>query len=34
MRLRLRTLLREALAGLGAVLVYLLIRFWEQSAFW
>jgi len=31
---RLRSLLLETLAGLGAGMVYLLIRCWEQSAFW
>jgi hypothetical protein len=31
---RVRTLLLEALAGGGAVLVYLVIRYWENSAFW
>ena len=34
MRLRLRTLLLEPLAGLGAALIYPLIRCWAQSAFW
>jgi hypothetical protein len=32
--MRLRSLLLEALAGLAAVLIFLLIRCLEQSAFW